>query len=51
MLDREIRVELRGPEDSSLAEGFVMTDGSLYTWIASPDEYVDWAKSIHPGFS
>lgn len=48
MVNDEIRIELRGSEDSSLAEGFVMTDGSLYTWIAAPNHHEDALEAINP---
>lgn len=44
MMNRDIRIELRGSNESHLAEAFIMTDGSLYTWIDAPDEHEEMAS-------
>lgn len=46
MMNRKIQIELRGSEESHLAEAFIMTDGALYTWITAPDEHEGGSESI-----
>lgn len=51
LLNREIRIELRGPADSRFADALIMTDGSLYSWICAPESleyHKDALHSINP---